>query len=112
MGSRDRLEIIADRAAPIGSPPVIRSHLSLRHLISDLCGAGLASRTVTRLYDRLIAEVGHERFVLTEADPEALVRASPPQVARAIVAQRSAGFDFAKKTAFDPGPVPEQPMLF
>jgi DNA helicase-2/ATP-dependent DNA helicase PcrA len=97
MGSRDRLEHIANRATPDfppGSPP-FRMLLPLRYLLGELCGTNRSSKTVDRIYDLLTTEVGHERFILTKAEPDALTRACPPQIAQAIVNQRRAGHVFA-----------------
>lgn len=90
MGSRDRLEFIADRREPVlppDSPPFLQA-LPLRHLIAELCRCSAESKAVDPHYERLLREVGHERYVLTEATEAELRAAAAPDVARTILFQR------------------------
>lgn len=114
-GSHDRLEaVLADRRTPAlsANAPIVRSHLPLRFLVAGLCGSSLDGKPVTKFCDALISAVGPERFVLTEADFDALAAASTPQIARAIVAQRAPEFDFRREKPGSRGPTATQPTLF
>ena len=90
-GSRDRLEQIADRAAPVPpprSPPALQL-MPLAYVIADLLGVERKSKAVTGWRDRLVSALGHERQVLTETGEEEIAAVATPQLARAIVAQRT-----------------------
>jgi PHP family Zn ribbon phosphoesterase len=90
-GSRDRLELIADRREPVmpeGAPP-FQQLLPLAYVLAELMGVGRDSKSVMRHHARLLEAVGNERHILTEAQPETIADASTPQLARAIVAQRT-----------------------
>lgn len=91
IGSRDRLEAIADRRAPIfpaGAPACLQV-LPLAYLIAELMGFARDSKSVQAVRDRLIEAVGNERHILTQAPFEELAAAGTPQLARALVAQRT-----------------------
>jgi PHP family Zn ribbon phosphoesterase len=95
-GSRDHLDKLADRdetLLPAGAPP-FRMVLPLKYVLEEMSGVARTSKTVSKLYDHLISQVGHERFILTEASGEMLVREATPPVARAIMAQRETGHSF------------------
>ena len=90
IGSRDRVELIADRREPIfapDSPPFIQV-LPLRTVIAELCHCSPESKAVDPHHERLLHEVGHERYVLTEATEDELRAAAAPEVARTILFQR------------------------
>lgn len=91
MGARDRLEIVADRSEPVfpRETPPFRELLPLADVIGELLGVKRDNASVSRLSERLVAELGHERFILTEATHEAIAQASTGQLARAIVEQRT-----------------------
>jgi DNA helicase-2/ATP-dependent DNA helicase PcrA len=95
-GSRDRLERIADRPAPVfpAEPPPFRMLLPLKYLLGELSGVARTSKTVARLYEPLLEHVGHERFILSEAPREALLKAATSRIADAILAQREPGHSF------------------
>ncbi len=89
-GSRDRLDQIADRPAPLlppGSPPVLQL-LPLAYVIGDLLGVERASKAAMAWRDRLVAALGQERHVLVEAGETEIASVATPQLARAIMAQR------------------------
>ena len=89
-GSRDRLETLADRREPQWpkyAPPFLML-LPLRDLLAEVCRCGRDSAGVRQLHGRLLREVGSERFILTEADQEAIAPAGTYDLARRIVAQR------------------------
>lgn len=113
MGSRDRLEQIADRAAPEFPPdaPPFRELLPLRYLIAREGRLSLKSKRVRPIYDRLIQRVGSERFILTRADIETLSADGTLQIARAIAEQRQAGHVFALSSRGEKSPSNVQPAL-
>jgi len=90
-GSRDRLEKVADRREPRPSedaPPWMQV-LPLAYVIAELMGVARDSKSVRQHYERLLAALGNERHILTEATHEEIAAASTPQLARAIVSQRT-----------------------
>ncbi|MGH7945452.1 MAG: hypothetical protein ACREF9_10630 [Opitutaceae bacterium] len=87
MGSRDRLEVIADRREP-GAPPC-RQLLPLADVIAELMGVERGSKSVRRSQERLLGLPGHERYILTEAMREEIAAAGTLELARRIVAQRT-----------------------
>lgn len=91
QGSRDRLEQVADRDEPptdAATPPFVQL-LPLLQLLAEQIGAPPESPVVGRWRSRLLAELGHERRVLTELTEGELAAASTPALARAIVCQRT-----------------------
>jgi DNA helicase-2/ATP-dependent DNA helicase PcrA len=94
-GSRDRLKKIADRPAPeipADSPP-FQELLPLSYVIAELTRQGRKSENVKGLCRRLIDSIGHERYVLTEATKEEIAPLATPQLAHALIAQRTAATD-------------------
>lgn len=90
-GSRDHLERLADRGVPQWqrhAPPFLML-LPLRDLLAEVCDCGRDSAGVRQLHARLLREVGHERFILTEAPPERIAPAGTRELARRIVTQRT-----------------------
>lgn len=90
-GSRDRLEVIADRPAPKWPPhpPSVRELLPLGEVIADLLKVDEAGKAVAAWRGRLVPALGHERHVLTEAGEAEISEVATAALARAIVAQRS-----------------------
>ena len=91
-GSRDRLERVADRAAPVGLPegaPSFRELSPLAEVLAEELGVSPHSQTVGRWVARMLETLGHERRILTELDEARLELAATPRVARAIVRQRT-----------------------
>lgn len=100
MGSRDRLEIVADRSEAVGpaEAPPFQQLLPLAYVIAGLLRINRDNPAVGRLEARLISALGHERFILTEATYDEIAQASTPQLARIIAEQR----------IVPPGPLPEK----
>lgn len=91
MGSRDRLEQIADRAAPVfpaDAPPCMMI-LPLAEVLSDVLGVDDSAKAVQRQHARLLEELGNERYILTEATHDEIARVGTAQLARIIVGQRT-----------------------
>lgn len=97
-GSRDYLEKIATRPGSGGGrkDPPHRQLLPLKKLLADFLGTSDDTQEVARYYERLLAKVGHERHVLTEAGYDVLAGESAPPIAKAILEQREADPDFFK----------------
>jgi DNA helicase-2/ATP-dependent DNA helicase PcrA len=91
MGSRDRLEVIANRSKPseTSNAPPCRQLLPLSYVIAEQMGVARDSKSVRRHYARLLDALGDERRILTEATQNEIADAGTPQLARAIVAQRT-----------------------
>lgn len=112
MGSRDRLEIIADRRDPKidSEAPPFRMLLPLRYVIGEVCQCPHDSKAVEPHYRRLLKEVGNERYILTEASEREIAEASTIQLARAICWQRN---NPPGRSALDGTKHPDdQPSLF
>ncbi|MFT3870339.1 MAG: endonuclease Q family protein [Nibricoccus sp.] len=92
VGSRDRVEVIADRNEPISLPhdPPFCELVPLVELIAQELGLSRDSERVCRLHTRFLHEIGHERYVITEAPLEELLHVTTPAFANAIVDQRHA----------------------
>jgi PHP family Zn ribbon phosphoesterase len=90
IGSRDRTEAIADRTEPLwlSQDPPFCELLPLADLISQELGCSRESDRVSRLHNRFLNEIGHERYVLVEAPMEELLHVTTPAFADAIVSQR------------------------
>lgn len=113
-GSRDRLEKVADRFAPIPreEAPPFQELVPLAPLIAAISQRKADSEGVKRIYHELLETVGHERYVLTEAAEAEIAAVTTPQLARAIVAQRDAETDFfAPRKSVAPTPVAQQALL-
>ncbi len=90
-GSRDRLQVIADRAQPItpaGAPGCLQL-FPLPMVIARLIGASPDTQAVEKHYNRIISELGHERYILTQATEDEIAAVGTRQLARAIMAQRT-----------------------
>ncbi|HEY8369814.1 MAG TPA: AAA family ATPase, partial [Thermodesulfobacteriota bacterium] len=82
----------------------------LPEILSEIAGSGPATRTVERIYDRLLAELGPELWILEAAPIEDVARAGPPLLAEAISRLRAgrvireAGYDgeYGTIRLFDP----------
>jgi PHP family Zn ribbon phosphoesterase len=92
MGSRDRLELIApDRkepAMPAEAPPFKELH-PLAYVIAGVEDKKPDSVTVRRVAGEIVDRLGHERQVLTETPAADLLRVTTPEIAAAIVHQRT-----------------------
>jgi PHP family Zn ribbon phosphoesterase len=91
MGSRDRLKVIAGRTAPLWPEcnPPFQEMFPLGDLLARFTGSASRSGLVQDFQTRLRAALGHERFILTEATFDEIAKVGTPQLARAIVAQRT-----------------------
>ena len=90
MGSRDRLEKIADQEEDSSLRVFFRTLLPLKILLGRINGQSPKSQRVTVAYDDLIRRVGNERHILTRAGREEFPDASA-RVVEAIFDQREVG---------------------
>ncbi|MDF3056981.1 MAG: hypothetical protein K0R17_1196 [Rariglobus sp.] len=90
MGSRDRVEQIADRPEPMfpADAPSYMMILPLAEVLSDVLGVDDGSKAVQQQHARLLESLGNERYILTEATQDEIARAGTAQLARIIVGQR------------------------
>lgn len=93
MGSRDRLEkldgVRAEPVWPAGTPPS-EALAPLTDVIGLVKRKNPDSAGVRREAAELIDQLGrHERFILTEARAAALMRVTTPEIAGAIIRQRT-----------------------
>ena len=93
MGSRDRLAKLSDvRPAPAWpeNRPPSEALAPLAHVIAGVEQKKPDSVGVRRAAGEIVDQLGrHERFILTEATAEELVRVTRPEIAGAILAQRT-----------------------
>lgn len=91
LGVEYRVVELADRprgARPEGARDFQRL-LSLAEILGEVWETGAQSKKVTQWYDRLLAEVGPELFILREAELDALRVAGGELLARAIAKMRT-----------------------
>lgn len=106
-GSRDWLAHIATRAEPVvlTNTPRFRMYVPLRALLAAYLQVGPTAARLDALHESLLARVGHERHILTKATVEEIARASTEDLARTIVAQRTADY----RTPIQIAPAEKQP---
>ncbi|WP_438481797.1 endonuclease Q family protein [Oleiharenicola lentus] len=91
-GARDRMsEIEAVRSAPEfpGDAPPFETLRPLSYVIADVEKKKPDTVGVRKAAGEIVDRVGHERYVLTEATAGELLAATTPEIAQAIVNQRS-----------------------
>jgi PHP family Zn ribbon phosphoesterase len=92
MGSRDRLGRLTgvrpEPVMPAGAPP-FEALCPLSHVIAMVEGRKPDAAGVRRSVGEIVDRLGSERQVLTEAGPAELLRATTPEIAQAIVNQRT-----------------------
>jgi DNA helicase-2/ATP-dependent DNA helicase PcrA len=103
IGVAHRVEVLADRdEADVTPPPTAgkpQNLVPLPEVLSELTASGPATRTVERSYDRALAALGPELFILEEAPVEDIARAESSLLAEAVTRLRAgkviceAGYD-------------------
>lgn len=91
QGSRDRMaQLEGVRADPLVVPsaPPFETLRPLSYLIADVEGKKPDTVGVRRVAGEIVDQLGHERHVLTTAEPRELIGAAKPEIVRAILAQR------------------------
>ena len=80
VGVAHRVEVLADRGEDVVTPPptagVAQSLVPLHEVLSEIAGSGPGSKTVEGIYDRLIAALGPESFILGAAPLEDIGQSS------------------------------------
>lgn len=79
VGVAHRVELVADRAAPVPPPTAgeVSSLVPLPEMLAEITATGVAAQAVTRAYDRATAVLGPELVVLQEVPVEEIARADP-----------------------------------
>ena len=102
IGVEHRVEVLADRdeaPAPPATSGTVASFVPLPEMLSEIAMSGVGSKTVERLYDRVIGALGPELSILGEVPVEDIARAGSPVLAEAITRLRAgtvireAGYD-------------------
>lgn len=101
IGVLHRVSEIADRPPGYRPPgaPAFANLVQLPHVVGEITGAGPKTKRVAAEVTRLVAALGPELAILTEADADDLRRAGGSLLAEAIIrmrrgeARRVAGFD-------------------
>jgi uncharacterized protein (TIGR00375 family) len=90
IGVENRVEELADRPFGVKPPGAIpfRTVLPLHELLAAAYGASLASRRVSEVGARLIAECGSELSVLLDSAREKLARAADDKIVELVLANR------------------------
>jgi DNA helicase-2/ATP-dependent DNA helicase PcrA len=86
VGVMSRVEELAepDRRSPPATAGKVCSLVPLAEVIAEIQGVGAKSVGVQRTYERLLAELGPELFVLSSVDPEDIRRRGSSTLAEAI----------------------------
>ncbi len=101
MGSRDHMEqLLAVRSQPVFSanPPPFETLQPLAQVIAAVEGRNPDAGGVRRVAAEIVDRLGHERHVLTEATPADLLRVTAPEVAKAILNQRTGAISLRPAT--------------
>ena len=103
IGVEHRVEVLADRhedeVAPPATAGAVASLVPLPEVLSEITASGPSSKAVERSYDKVIATLGPELFVLQQAPIEDVARAASPLLAEALTRLRKgavirdAGYD-------------------
>jgi DNA helicase-2/ATP-dependent DNA helicase PcrA len=103
IGVEHRVEALADRGEDEATPPPTAGEVSnlvpLPEVLSEITASGAASKTVARSYDKLVATLGPELFILQSAPVEDVARATSSLLAEALTRLRGgqvireAGYD-------------------
>jgi uncharacterized protein (TIGR00375 family) len=87
IGVMHRVAELADRsedAARLAGRIPYRSIVPLPEILGSTLEVGSSAKSVQALYDRMIAEIGNEFFILLHADLAAIAKTAGPAVAEAI----------------------------
>lgn len=105
IGVMNRVEALADRteeeAKAFGKENKIpfTSIVPLPEIIADVMGVGVASKKVTQIYHDLTTELGNEFYILLEANPGDIARASVEEMGEAV--QRVRGGNVVISPGYD-----------
>ncbi len=103
IGVEHRVEVLADRGETEVAPPAtageVQNLVPLPEVLSEITASGPSSKTVERSYDKLIATLGPELFILQSAPVEDVARTTSSLLAEALTRLRKgevirdAGYD-------------------
>jgi DNA helicase-2/ATP-dependent DNA helicase PcrA len=101
IGVEHRVEVLADRdvVTPPATAGAVSSLVPLPEMLSEIAASGVGSKTVERMYDRVIGALGAELSILGEVPVEDIARAESRLLAEAITRLRAgkvirdAGYD-------------------
>jgi DNA helicase-2/ATP-dependent DNA helicase PcrA len=114
IGVEHRVEVLADRDVVV-TPPATAGAVSnlvpLPEVLSEIAASGVGSKTVERMYDRVVGALGPELSILGEVPVEDIARAESSVLAEAITRLRAgkvirqAGYDgeYGVITLFEDG---------
>ncbi len=114
IGVMHRVDALADRAEPDATPPStagdVRRLVPLPEILSEITASGPSSRTVERVYERLLVSLGAELPILETVPVEDIARAESSLLAEGIARLRAgkvvrdAGYDgeYGVIRLFDP----------
>lgn len=91
IGTRDRVESIADRtsATELSSSAACQTIYPLAFVIADMMGQDVKNKRVTSAERQLLNALGTERYILTEASESEIAAVTVSELARLIVQQRT-----------------------
>jgi DNA helicase-2/ATP-dependent DNA helicase PcrA len=92
LGSRDHLPQLTDAHLPPIFPdqaPPFEALRPLSYVIAKVEGKNPDTIGVRRSAGEIVDRLGHERHVLTEAEPSDLLRLTTPEIAEAVLNQRT-----------------------
>ena len=102
VGVEHRVELLADRDV-VETPPAtagaVANFVPLPEMLSEIAASGVGSKTVDRMYDRVVGALGPELSILGEVPVEDIARAESSVLAEAITRLRAgkvirdAGYD-------------------
>ncbi len=110
-GSRDWLGIIANRTELTGKPEHFLTLLPLIVLLANSFGLTIKSAKVKSYRERMLQQLGSERYILTVANEDELRRVCLPHIAEAILDQRIVGLNSATITS-KATPLSEEQLMF
>ncbi len=91
VGVLNRIDALADRAEELHTHRHIphRSIVPLREIVANVLGVGVGSKRVAAMYNKIIAEVGNEFFVLLQAPIEKIAMHASPEIALGVERMRA-----------------------
>jgi DNA helicase-2/ATP-dependent DNA helicase PcrA len=102
VGVEHRVALLADRdfvETPPATAGAVANYVPLPEMLSEIAASGVGSKTVDRMYDRVVGALGPELSILGEVPVEDIARAESAVLAEAITRLRAgkvirnAGYD-------------------
>lgn len=97
IGVLARVNELADRLPDDqpGGAPAFRSLVPLDEIIAETLGAGVKTKGVVQIYERLLQALGNELGILTEAEIAAIAEVAGPVVAEGVKRVREGQLEIA-----------------